>query len=471
MTQVKFRVAAYTDAAGRYNPEAPRNGNEDNMFVNADLGAPEGSPFFESDKETLLTEYGALLVVADGMGGMNAGEVASEIAVNVVKDAFLRDRIPHSAIENSEGREKYLKNVVSLADEAVKKHAEYHPECEGMGSTLVMAWLYCDEVSIAWLGDSRIYLCREPDGLRQLSKDHSYVQELVDKGKITEEEAFDHPYNNVITRSLGDLSKAAAADSLTIKLFKGDILLLNSDGLSGVLHNQELNQIIRDNRETMSACRSALWKAAEEAGWHDNVTAVLCEITEGIEFNLEPLQNTEPSVIQQDLNHNNQTVDVLKQKHSTRKRTLWVRCIAICLVLLTLVAILLYSLSTSHISDDTPGVTNQSQRQENHAIINEQVDPSKDLDINEISKDVPIVDNTVQEKKHTSLRDLVKSLKDTPSSSSAVSQDSVGNIKGSQKTIERDSIKRDTVVKEPIPVIIKDTLFPKLESDKKEDQR
>ncbi len=293
MTQVKFRVAAYTDAAGRYNPEAPRNGNEDNMFVNADLGAPEGSPFFESDKETVLTDYGCLLVVADGMGGMNAGEVASEIAVNVVKGAFSRETIPHSAMEDFAGREKYLKKVVVMADEAVKNHANAHPECEGMGSTLVMAWLYGEEASIAWLGDSRIYLLREPEGLKQVSKDHSYVQELVDQGKITEEEAFTHPYNNVITRSLGDMSKKAVADSLTIKLFKGDILLLNSDGLSGVLHDEEMGQIIRANRETMSACRTELWKAAETAGWHDNVTAVLCEITEGEEYVVEPARPTE----------------------------------------------------------------------------------------------------------------------------------------------------------------------------------
>lgn len=293
MTQVKFRVAAYTDAAGRYNPEAPRNGNEDNMFVNADLGAPEGSPFFESDKETVLTDYGCLLVVADGMGGMNAGEVASEIAVNVVKGAFSKETIPHSAMEDSAGREKYLKKVVVMADEAVKSHANDHSECEGMGSTLVMAWLYGEEASIAWLGDSRIYLFREPEGLMQVSKDHSYVQELVDQGKITEEEAFTHPYNNVITRSLGDMSKKAVADSLTIKLFKRDILLLNSDGLSGVLHDEEMGQIIRANRETMSACRTELWKAAEVAGWHDNVTAVLCEITEGEEYVVEPAHPTE----------------------------------------------------------------------------------------------------------------------------------------------------------------------------------
>ena len=400
MTQVKFRVAAYTDAAGRYNPEAPRNGNEDNMFVNADLGAPEGSPFFESDKETILTDYGCLLVVADGMGGMNAGEVASEIAVNVVKGAFSKETIPHSAMEDSAGREKYLKKVVVMADEAVKSHANDHPECEGMGSTLVMAWLYGEEASIAWLGDSRIYLFREPEGLTQVSKDHSYVQELVDQGKITEEEAFTHPYNNVITRSLGDMSKKAVADSLTIKLFKGDILLLNSDGLSGVLHDDEMGQIIRANRETMSACRAELWKVAEAAGWHDNVTAVLCEITEGKEYVVEPARPTEdPDVKKEsDLDKtkiNPEAVPPIVQKVGTFRP--FIKWLSLCLIALATLAIigLLLSFffgrrdireeqSVPDIVPDTVRVQNDSTQREFKPATEERADnkPVKSVDVN-----------------------------------------------------------------------------------------
>ena len=401
MTQVKFRVAAYTDAAGRYNPEAPRNGNEDNMFVNADLGAPEGSPFFESDKETVLTDYGCLLVVADGMGGMNAGEVASEIAVNVVKGAFSRETIPHSAMEDFASREKYLKKVVVMADEAVKNHANAHPECEGMGSTLVMAWLYGEEASIAWLGDSRIYLFREPEGLKQFSKDHSYVQELVDQGKITEEEAFTHPYNNVITRSLGDMSKKAVADSLTIKLFKRDILLLNSDGLSGVLHDEEMGQIIRTNRETMSACRSELWKAAEAAGWHDNVTAVLCEITEGEEHVVKPLRDTvDPEVRKEsDLDKtkiNSEAVPPIAQKvGSFRPFIKWLSLCLIAMATLAIIGLLLsfYFGRRDYIQeeqsvpdkmDDVEVVQIDSVRQESESApeVRADIEPAKPVDVN-----------------------------------------------------------------------------------------
>lgn len=296
MAQVHFRLAAFTDAAGRLNFDAPRHGNEDNMYVNAMLGSPIEESFFQLDKETPVTEYGCILVVADGMGGMNAGEVASEIAVQTVREAFAPEQMKEAFTKDSSSREKYLKRVVENADSAIKKHAGEHPECDGMGSTITLLWLCGEEVTIAWCGDSRIYLFREPDGLKQISKDHSYVQELVDAGKITEEDAFNHPYNNVITRSLGDTSKTAVADSYTLPAFKGDIFLLNSDGLSGVLHDAEMADIIRNHRHSMNACRMALWEAAEKAGWHDNVTAILCEILEGPEFDQKVSAATLPPV-------------------------------------------------------------------------------------------------------------------------------------------------------------------------------
>lgn len=284
MSQIHFRLAAFTDAAGRLNMDAPRHGNEDNMYVNAMLGSPVEESYFQLDKDTPTTEYGCILVVADGMGGMNAGEVASEIAVQTVREAFSPEQMKEPFATDSSAREKYLKHVVDVADSAIKEHASGHPECEGMGSTITLLWLCGKEATIAWCGDSRVYLFREPDGLKQISKDHSYVQELVDDGKITEEDAFNHPYNNVITRSLGDTSKKAVADAYTLPVFKGDIFLLNSDGLSGVLHDVEMGDIIRNNRQSMNACRIALWEAAEKAEWHDNVTAILCEIIDGPEY-------------------------------------------------------------------------------------------------------------------------------------------------------------------------------------------
>lgn len=278
---IKFKIAAYTDAAGKMNQQAPRNGNEDNMYVCASLCKEEDSYLFISDREEELSKYGCLMVVADGMGGMNAGEVASEIAINVVKESFSKDTINENVFRDTKTRTDFLESIIVKADSAIKDFSKSHSECDGMGSTIIIVWLYNGLATVSWCGDSRAYLFRPTEGLRQISKDHSYVQGLVDDGKITVEEAFDHPYGNIITRSLGDPNSKAKPDSVTISIFKDDIILVNSDGLNGVLRDNEIESIIRANCNEMGECRQALWKAAENADWYDNVTAILCKITEG----------------------------------------------------------------------------------------------------------------------------------------------------------------------------------------------
>lgn len=280
MKRIQFRLTAYTDPAGKWNNDAPNKGNEDNLFVDADLGnATQGE--FEADKVVALSEKGMLMVVADGMGGMNAGEVASKIAIDTVERCFASENISKAEIKTAKAREAFMEKVVEESDTAIKTFAKKNKECEGMGSTLILAWLCHGQLSVTWCGDSRAYLFRGPSGLRQVSKDHSYVQEQVDAGILTPDQAFDSPYGNIITRSLGDPEKKAVADSLTFPVYKGDILMLCSDGLSGVLRDREMSEIMAQNRSSMRACREALWQAAENADWYDNVTAILCEITEG----------------------------------------------------------------------------------------------------------------------------------------------------------------------------------------------
>ena len=290
---IRFRLAAYTDPAGKWNEEAPNKGNEDNLFVDADLdNAIQGQ--FLADEVTDLGEAGCLMVVADGMGGMNAGEVASAIAIETVKEAFRLENLTAKVLADAASRTAYLEQVVVDADAAVKRKARADRSCEGMGSTLIMAWLCGRELTVTWCGDSRAYLFREREGIRQISKDHSYVQELVDAGTITPEDAFTHPYGNIVTRSLGDPSKRAEPDSVTVPVCKGDIILVCSDGLSGVLRDrpvqgpdggwlpgETLEGVIRANRASLTQCRQALWAAAEQAEWYDNVTAVLCEVLDG----------------------------------------------------------------------------------------------------------------------------------------------------------------------------------------------
>ncbi len=293
MKPIQFRLTAYTDPAGKWDDKAPKRGNEDDLFVDADLSNDLQGEFF-TDRVQSLSDLGALMVVADGMGGTNAGEVASAIAIETVKKFFAREALTPDVVRSTATRAAYLERLVVAADSAIKSEAKRNPDCEGMGSTIVLVWLCAGQATVAWCGDSRAYLFREAQGLKQITKDHSYVQELVDKGLITEEVAFDHPMNNIITRSLGDPGKQAQPESVSIPVYKGDILMVCSDGLCGVLRDRKsydlngkqypgfnMEDIIRENRSTMQGLREVLWAAAESSDWYDNVTAILCEILQG----------------------------------------------------------------------------------------------------------------------------------------------------------------------------------------------
>lgn len=292
---ISFRLVSYTDAAGKYTPEAFRSGNEDNFYVDDDL-TDSTTNRVAQDEVLQLGELGMLMVVADGMGGMNAGEVASQIAVDTVKSAFNTEALTTSVTVSSQSRQKYLEQVIRQADKNIKSEARKDSSREGMGSTIIMAWLVDDELTISWCGDSRAYIFNEKSGIRLISQDHSYVQELVNKGMLTYDQTFDHPQNNIITRSLGDPTKDARPESKTLKVGKGDIILLCSDGLPGVLRDRKtydtngqlfpeenIEDIIRGHTSSMKECREALWIAAERGGWYDNVTAILCQITDGPE--------------------------------------------------------------------------------------------------------------------------------------------------------------------------------------------
>ncbi len=286
-------MVAYTDAAGKFSVDAPRNGNEDNFFFAYDLSkdAPsKGKP----DVDTPMSECGLLMVVADGMGGMNAGEVASQIAVDTVAEFFAPGKINPELAKDHQKRKNYMEHVISEADVRIKKDSKHDTEHKGMGSTIIMAWIVGDELTLSWCGDSRAYRYNPEGGIEPLSRDHSYVQELADKGVIRYEDTFDHPQGNIVTRSLGDVSKKAVPETELFKVYNNDIILLCSDGLSGVLRDKKtydmdgeliegdnLEDIISTNRDSLKECREALWKAAEKADWYDNVTAVLCEIRSG----------------------------------------------------------------------------------------------------------------------------------------------------------------------------------------------
>lgn len=267
--KVLFRMAARCEAAGRPN-------NEDNYQIDADLSDDKWG--FTADAQVELGKKGALLVVCDGMGGMNAGEVASAIAVETIKSRFAADQLTDNALAEPMA---YIKSAIVAADAAIKKHGKEYPDTAGMGSTIVLAWLLGKKVYVGWCGDSRCYCYNSKTGLIRLSHDHSYVQELVDAGKLTEELAFDHPNNNIITRSLGDPNGTARPDVKEYDLHNEDILLLCSDGLCGCLRDNEIEEQLAAHQTSMQECRDALWAADEAAGWHDNVTVALAQIISG----------------------------------------------------------------------------------------------------------------------------------------------------------------------------------------------
>ncbi len=291
--KIIFRLTAFSAAAGKYNPEAPLDGNEDNFYVDDDLN-DDILGRFQTDEDITMSDCGCLMVVADGMGGMNAGEVASEIAIDTVKDFFAPGKISPAIAESSVERRKYLEHVIKEADRRIKTDAKENPAHEGMGSTIILAWIVGDKMTISWCGDSRAYRFNPINGLEPLSRDHSYVQELVNQGALKYEDTFEHPQGNIVTRSLGDPNNAAKPETKQFEVYNEDIILLCSDGLSGVLrdrktkdHNgifypgENIEDIIAAHTSSMTECRDALLEAAEKADWYDNVTVLLCQIESG----------------------------------------------------------------------------------------------------------------------------------------------------------------------------------------------
>lgn len=273
MSNITFRIAAKTDVG------CIRTNNEDNFQAAADLS--QAPMRWINNQSYDLGPKGALLVVADGMGGMNAGEVASEIAINTIKEYFAPERLTPEVTKTRFTIEKYMRDVVVEADRRIK--AASTVETKGMGTTVVMAWLLDGQCYVCWCGDSRAYIYNPINGLFQISKDHSYVQGLVDEGKISEEDAFDFPDSNIITRCLCDAKAKAEPDVLAQPqpLCNGDIILLCSDGLSGMLRDRDMQQIIKAHTDNMDVCVDELIGAALRAGGNDNVTVAVASIESG----------------------------------------------------------------------------------------------------------------------------------------------------------------------------------------------
>lgn len=274
MARISFNLAAKCDKAGRSQ-------NQDNYWVCPDLSRINDSfdDVINKDKDVTLSEKGALLVVADGMGGMNAGEKASELVIKGVQKGF--SKIPEGILGNDDQMLSFIRDVIVSSDQSVKDYAKSNREADGLGSTIVLLWLWGEKAYCGWCGDSRIYRYNPNNSLVRLSHDHSYVQELVDEGKIEPEEAFDHPDGNIVTRALGDNGEKANPELKVYDICERDVFLLCSDGLCGLLQDNQIEDIISVNCSSTKDALAALWKAGETEGWTDNATIDLLNIVEG----------------------------------------------------------------------------------------------------------------------------------------------------------------------------------------------
>src|SRR4051794_40972134 len=211
-----------------------------------------------------------LFAVADGMGGAQAGEVASKLAA-----AALEDTDPGT----TSGPEK-ITQLIREANRRVYERANADPTTSGMGTTMTVALVEGNEVTIGHVGDSRAYRVRDGE-LEQLTEDHSLVNELLKTGKLSREEAETHPQRSVITRALGT-DPDVDVDTFSVQAETGDLFLLCSDGLTDMVPEDSILEVVERHREDIDGALRALVKAANRGGGQDNITVVAFEIADGV---------------------------------------------------------------------------------------------------------------------------------------------------------------------------------------------
>ena len=225
----------------------------------------------------VLGDLGALLVVADGMGGANAGEVASAIAVHTIQQMFAPENI-RGVVNDDSAIQSFMKDVVKSADLNIFRRSQQDESARGMGTTIVMAWILGTRAYVCWCGDSRCYAFNYNRGLLQISKDHSYVQELVDHGELEPEYMHDHPLSNVITRCLGDMEKRANPDTKVYELADGDTVMLCSDGLCGYCTDDDIRRVFASEYVETDECCQKMLDCALDAGGADNIAIVMASL-------------------------------------------------------------------------------------------------------------------------------------------------------------------------------------------------
>lgn len=236
-----------------------RDNNEDAIFASSNKDFP-------------------LFIVADGMGGHNAGDVASKMTVDLVKEGLL-DKI--DSLNSPRKIKKVMLNILEEANETIYKKSVDELTCEGMGTTVVLAYYFQNKMYIGHAGDSRAYIIKDK-AIKQITDDHTLVNELVKKGSITESQATSHPQRNMITRALGT-SEDIEIDINIVDFNDEDILVLCSDGLYNMVHEEVILEILMKN-ESLEDKVKDLVDMANKNGGSDNISVVVAK------FNKEVLE-------------------------------------------------------------------------------------------------------------------------------------------------------------------------------------
>lgn len=210
-------------------------------------------------------------IVADGMGGHKAGEIASMMVIDVIKN-YLENKLDEN-MDYVEAGETIRRAYIN-ANSIIYKYSEEHYKIMGMGTTATLVMIYGGKLITAHVGDSRAYMIND-DGIIQLTKDHSYVQELVGMGKITPEEAKHHPKKNFITRAMG--AEETVKVDVNIRAYNGEKLLLCSDGLTNFVTDEEILSTMSEKGKSLQQKSELLVKTANSRGGRDNITIVVLE--------------------------------------------------------------------------------------------------------------------------------------------------------------------------------------------------
>lgn len=216
-------------------------------------------------REEAIGNLPNLFIVADGMGGHNAGDMASKTCVECVAD-FVR------ANEDLKTPISIIEKAVALANEEIIKKAKSNEQYDGMGTTFVASTIIDDVMYVANIGDSRLYVIN--DEIRQITEDHSLVEEMVKNGEIDKKNARFHPNKNIITRALGAADEVTA-DFFEISLKKNDIVLMCSDGLSNMIDDDEIFKMVTQGKEDIVMTSLRLVAKANEYGGKDNISIVM----------------------------------------------------------------------------------------------------------------------------------------------------------------------------------------------------